>query len=196
MTKRKLHKISGLTAGVIILILSITGLFLNHDNWKFLHNITLQNVPLELYKSNNKTFTSYLINQNDENHIITGGTRGVYESFDQGKTFVETLDEVVYSIKNDDNFLYVATGNGLYKKEFKSTIWNKYLLDGKIITSLNIYKDSLLAVEDKTKVILVDLNNDSILVNSGINIPKELLNSDITLSRFVRDLHYGRGLFD
>ena len=196
MTNRKLHKTSGLTAGVIILILSITGLFLNHDNWKFLHNITLQNVPLELYKSNNKTFTSYLINQNDENHIITGGTRGVYESFDQGKTFVETLDEVVYSIKNDDNFLYVATGNGLYKKEFKSTIWNKYLLDGKIITSLNIYKDRLLAVEDKTKVILVDLNNDSILVNSGINIPKELLNSDITLSRFVRDLHYGRGLFD
>ena len=92
--------------------------------------------------------------------------------------------------------MYVATGNGLYKKEFKSTIWNKYLLDGKIITSLNIYKDRLLAVEDKTKVILVDLNNDSILVNSGINIPKELLNSDITLSRFVRDLHYGRGLFD
>ena len=137
MTNRKLHKIAGLTAGIVILILSITGLFLNHDNWKFLHNITLQNVPLELYKSNNKTFTSYLIDQNDENHIITGGTMGVYESFDQGKTFVETLDEVVYSIKNDDNFLYVATGNGLYKKEFKSTIWNKYLLDGKIITSLN-----------------------------------------------------------
>ena len=76
---RKIHKISGLIAGVVILILSITGLFLNHDNWKFLHNITLQNVPLELYKSNNKTFTSYLINQNDENHIITAGTRGVYE---------------------------------------------------------------------------------------------------------------------
>ena len=35
---RKIHKISGLIAGVVILILSITGLFLNHDNFANLFN--------------------------------------------------------------------------------------------------------------------------------------------------------------
>ena len=193
---RKIHKISGLIAGVVVLILSITGLFLNHDNWKFLHNITIDTVPKELYKINNSTFNSYLINPNDNTHIITGGMRGVFESFDGGKTFDKTLNEITYSIKHEDNFLYVATSNGIYKRAFKKTIWNKYLLDGKIISSLNIYKSRLIAVEDRTTVVLVDLNTNSILNSSEINISEELLKKDITLARFVRDLHYGRGIFD
>ena len=143
MTIRKLHKISGLIAGVVILILSITGFFLDHYNWKFLHTITLKYVPSSVYKLNNGNFYSYLINPNDEKHIIAGGARGIYESFDAGENFTQTLSEVVYSIKNSNDSLYVATANGIYKKEFKSLQWNKYLLDGKIIKSLNIYKDRL-----------------------------------------------------
>jgi hypothetical protein len=196
MTNRKIHKISGLIAGVVILILSITGFFLDHYSWKFLHTTTLKDVPSYLYKLNKGSFYVYLINPNDEKHIITGGARGIYESFDAGENFIQTLDEVVYSIKNSDGFLYVATANGIYKKEFKSIKWNKYLLDGKIIKSLNIYKDRLLAVEDKTNVIFVDLNTSQILFDKEVTIPKELLTNDITLSRLVRDIHYGRGLFD
>lgn len=193
---RKIHKIAGLISGIIILILAITGFFLDHYNWKFLHNITLKNVPSHLYKLNSGTFSSYLVNPNDENHIIIGGSRGVYESFDSGENFVQTLDEIIYSIKNSDDFLYVATANGIYKKAFKSIKWDKYFLNGKIIKSLNVYKDRLVAVQDKTNVIFIDLNNDSIIFNKEITIPKELLNNNITLSRLVRDIHYGRGLFD
>lgn len=196
MRNRKIHRISGLIAGVVILILSISGLFLNHDNWKFLHNITLKSVPIELYKINNSTFTSYWINPNDNNHIITGGTRGIFESFDGGKIFNKTLDEIIYSIKHDDNSLYVATSEGIYKRAFKANNWNKYLLDGKFISSLNIYKNRLIAVEDKTNVVLVDLNTNSILNSSEINISEELLKRDISLARLIRDLHYGRGIFD
>lgn len=196
MTNRKIHKISGLIAGVVILILSITGFFLDHYNWKFLHTTTLKDVPSSVYKLNNGSFYAYLINPNDEKHIIAGGARGIYESFDAGENFIQTLDEVVYSIKNSDDFLYVATANGIYKKGFKSLNWNKYLLDGKIIKSLNIYKDKLLAVEDKTNVIFVDLNTNLILFNKEVAIPENLLTNDITLSRLIRDIHYGRGLFD
>ena len=66
---RKIHKISGLIAGVVILILSITGFFLDHYNWKFLHTITLKYVPSSVYKLNNGNFYSYLINPNDEKVI-------------------------------------------------------------------------------------------------------------------------------
>lgn len=196
MTNRKIHKISGLIAGVVILILSITGLFLNHDNWKFLHNITFETVPSNIYSLNNRSITSYWINPNNEKHIVVGSPRGVFESFDGGNIFAETLDEIIYSIKNDNNSVYLATANGIYKKEFKDSTWHKYLLDGKIISSLNIFEDKLLAVEDKTNIVLIDLNSNTKLSTNDVNIPKELLNIDISLSRFVRDLHYGRGLFD
>lgn len=196
MTNRKIHKISGLIAGVVILILSITGLFLNHDNWKFLHNTTFETVPSNIYTLNDRNITSYLINPNNKKHIIIGSMRGIFESFDDGNTFTKTLDEITYSIKNHDNSVYLATANGIYKKELNDLIWQKYLLDGKIITSLNIFKDKLLAVEDKTNIVLIDLNTNTKLSTNDLNIPKDLLNMDITLSRFVRDLHYGRGLFD
>ena len=142
MTNRKIHKISGLIAGVVILILSITGFFLDHYNWKFLHTITLKEVPSHLYKLNKGNFNSYLIDPNDKNHIITGGARGVYESFDAGKNFVQTLDEVVYAIKDNKEFLYIATANGIYKKEFKEELleWEelKETLTKIIITSPKI----------------------------------------------------------
>ena len=70
MTNRKIHKISGLIAGVVILILSITGFFLDHYSWKFLHTTTLKNVPSYLYKLNKGSFYVYLINPNDEKHIM------------------------------------------------------------------------------------------------------------------------------
>ena len=81
--------------------------------------LTIDTVPSELYKMNNSTFNTYWINPNDNNHIITGGMRGVFESFDGGKIFDKTLNEITYSIKHDDNFLYVASSNGIYKRAFK-----------------------------------------------------------------------------
>lgn len=196
ITNRKIHKIAGLIAGIFILLLSITGLFLNHDNWKFLHNITFETVPANIYELNNRAFNAYWINPKNEKHIIIGNMRGVFESFDEGNSFTETLNEIIYSIKDDNNAVYIATANGIYKKEIQDLKWQKYLLEGKLITSLNIYKDRLIVVEDKTNVILIDLNNNIEIFSNKINIPKELLNIDINLSRFVRDLHYGRGLFD
>jgi hypothetical protein len=196
ITNRKIHKITGLIAGIFILLLSITGLFLNHDNWKFLHNTTFDKVPSNIYELNNRAFTAYWINPKNEKHIIVGNMRGAFESFDEGSTFNETLNEIIYSIKDDNNAAYLATANGIYKKGFQDLKWQKYLLDGKLITSLNIYKDRLIAVEDKTNVILIDLNNNIQISSNTINISKELLNIDINLSRFVRDLHYGRGIFD
>jgi len=196
MTSRKLHKISGLTAGIVIVILSISGLFLNHDNWKFLHNITFETVPSHLYKLNNKTFNSYWINPNNEKHIITGGMRGVFESTNKGVLFHKSLDEIVYRITDDTKSIYVATANGIYKKEFATVNWEKYALDNKIITSLNIYKNRLIAVEDKKNIIVIDLDTNKQLAIHHSNIPSDLLTQNITLSRFVRDLHYGRGLFD
>lgn len=193
---RKIHKFSGLSAGIIILILSITGLFLNHDNWKFSHNITINTNATDLIKLNNRTYTSYFVNPNNSNHIVAGSSRGVYESFDGGKSFIETLDEVIYSIRNDKNTLFVATGNGLYKKALDNGSWDKYILFNKMITSLNIFENWLIAVEDKQTIFFIDLNKNLILSENKVSIPKEMLDMDISLSRFVRDLHYGRGLFD
>lgn len=196
MSNRKIHKLSGLIAGIVIFILFFTGLFLNHDNWKFLHNITFEMVPSNIYKYNSKNLNSFWINPSNSNHINIASQRGVFESFDNGKTYKKNLDEITSSIKSHKTFLYASTSRGLYKKEIGSTLWKIYLLEGKVVSSINIYKDKLLAVIDKSEIVLIDLNENTKILSSVINIEEENLNKDIKLSRFVRDLHYGRGLFD
>lgn len=78
----------------------------------------LEEVPSHLYKLNKGNFNSYLIDPNDKNHIITGGAKYLWKFWCR-KNFVQTLDEVVYAIKDNKEFLYIATANGIYKKNLK-----------------------------------------------------------------------------
>jgi len=47
----KLHKLLGISAGVILLILSVSGFFLNHNKWSFLYTTTFSNVPSHIKSS-------------------------------------------------------------------------------------------------------------------------------------------------
>jgi len=46
MNARKLHQKAGIFAGLLLFILSITGFFLNHDQWTFQYHWTLPNAML------------------------------------------------------------------------------------------------------------------------------------------------------
>ncbi len=53
-----------------------------------------------------------------------------------------------------------------------------------------------MAVVDKEKIITIQRDDLKVLNTSTVKIKKSQLQEDIKLSRFVRNLHYGRGLFD
>lgn len=190
----KLHKISGISAGLILLILSISGFFLDHDKWSFLYTTTFSSVPSHIKNSEKRLFNAYYKDENNPKHIVVGGYRGLFESFDGGEKFSNISSLQILAIIPSHDELYMATSNGVYCYDFKS--FKALALQGKYITALSVSKHRIIAVIDKEKLITLDKKSFKILNESTVNIKKEALQEDIKLSRLVRDLHYGRGLFD
>jgi len=190
----KLHKISGISAGVILLILSASGFFLDHDKWGFLYTTTFSSVPSHIKSSEKRLFNAYYKDEKNPKYIVVGGYRGLFESFDGGKKFSNISSLQILAIIPYNNKLYIAASNGIYSYDFKSL--KELALQGKYITALSVSKHRIIAVIDKEKLITLDKKSLKTLNEATVNIKKEELQEDIKLSRLVRDLHYGRGLFD
>ncbi len=71
-----------------------------------------------------------------------------------------------------------------------------FALEGKFINALSLHDERLLVSIEKKWLTLLDAKSGKTLSQKEVLIPKEELEKDISLGRFVRDLHYGRGLFD
>ncbi len=190
----KLHKVAGISAGILLLFLSVSGFFLDHDKWSFLYTTTFSSVPSQTLKSEKRLFTSYYADEQNPQHIIVGSYRGLFESFNSGEKFSNISNLQILAIVPFANELYLATSNGIYS--YKKLHLKQIALDGKYITSLSVSKEKIVAVIDKETLVTIDKQTRDILQTTTVQIDKKLLQEDIKLSRFVRDLHYGRGLFD
>ncbi|MDQ7041963.1 MAG: PepSY-associated TM helix domain-containing protein, partial [Sulfurimonas sp.] len=189
----KLHKFSGISAGIILLILSISGFFLDHDKWSFLYTTTFSSVPSHILGADKRLYNAYHVDEKKPEHIVVGGYRGLFESFDGGANFSSVSSLQVLAIVAYDEKLYCATSDGVYLYDEK---FEALALQGEYITSLSISDGSIVAVEDKETIITLQRDDLKPISRSIVKIKKSELQEDIKLSRFVRDLHYGRGLFD
>ena len=190
----KLHKFIGLGAGIVLFILALSGFLLDHKQWDFLYSTTFTNVPDNVKKSDNRLFDSYWIDPQDSQHAILGSKRGIYETFDEGKSFHLMSHMQTQSIKEQNKQLYAATSDGVYLLE--SSKWKNFALKGQYITSLAITDEFIVAVVDKSDIVTIKKENAQILSRKSVNIESSQLQESITLSRFVRDLHYARGLLE
>ena len=191
----KLHKFFGLTAGLVILILSITGFFLDHDRWNFLYSTTFTSYPSSIKNADKRLFTAYYVNPKNSQEIFAASKRGLYESRDAGQNFTKILPLQINAIKStSDTKLFFATSNGVYVK--KQNKIKPFLLKGKYINAMSIWGNTLVAVYDKRDIYMIDIPTKKVLRTFNVAIAESELQEDIKLSRFVRDLHYGRGLFD
>jgi len=190
----KLHKFFGLSAGLVLLILGITGFFIDHKQWSFFYNTTFTSLPSSAYEVDKKLFEAYWIDEKDSNHRIVGGKRGIFESFDTSENFTKISSLQCLGIRSDENGVFSATSDGIY--ELINSKWSILALKGLYITSISISKDTIVAIVDKHKLIKIKRDNHLIIQESEVVINNSQLQESIKLSRLVRDLHYGRGLFD
>ncbi len=188
----KIHKFAGISAGVILLVLAFTGFFLDHKNWSFLYNISMKHVPDSVLSHEKRLMEAYLIDPQDPNHIFVGSRRGIFEKKDGA--FTKTLDQQCLALRSHNDKVYAATDNGVYV--FESDNWQPFALQGEFINALAIADKQLLVSIDKRWLTLIDEPSGKVLTQTEVRLPKEALQHDISLGRFVRDLHYGRGLFD
>jgi len=190
----KLHKISGISAGIILFILAVSGFFLDHDKWGFLYTTTFSSVPSYIKNSEKRLFNAYYKDIENPHHIIVGGNRGLFESFNDGKKFSQISSLQIFAIIPFQKQLYLATSDGIYS--YNIQILKRVALQSQYITSLSISQNKIIAVKDKEKLIVLDRKSLMLINKTVVKIQKEELQEDIKLSRLIRDLHYGRGLFD
>ncbi len=190
----KLHKFAGLSAGLVLLILGITGFFIDHDKWSFLYTTTFKNLPQASKEADNKLFDAYWIDKKDINHRMVGGKRGIFETYDGGKHFIKMLDLQCLAMRSDADGIYAATSNGIYK--LVDSAWEHLSLEGEYITAISLSKQKIIAIIEKHELVQLQKNDGKIISSHIVQIETSQLKESIKLSRFVRDLHYGRGLFD
>ncbi len=200
MTLRKIHKISGIFAGVVLFLLAFTGFFLDHYNWDFLYNIKVPNtfIPTSVVNEGNRLSEVFLIDKDKEDHVISAGMRGVFVSNDKGEKYTKALSLRCYSIRRNTaaaNRYYAATSDGIYLSRDKGNTWEPFALESKVVNALSLHDDKLFASINKSVVALIS-GKGEVLLETPVHIAANQFNEKISLSRFVRDLHYGRGLFD
>jgi len=190
----KLHKIAGLSAGLILLILGITGFFIDHDKWSFLYTTTFKNLPQASKEIDKKLFDAYWVDIKDNNHRIVGGKRGIFETFDNGETFTNMSKLQCLGIRSDEDGIFAATSDGVYKLD--GSTWKYFALKGEYINAVALSSKIIVAVIDKNHLVRIQRDTGGIIGKSVVEVDESQLKHSIKLSRFVRDLHYGRGLFD
>ena len=201
----KVHKVAGLVLGLILLLLGFTGFFLNHDNFNFLWDVSVSDrvLPQSIVDKKRKAFQAYKINEKNPQHIIAGSRMGLFVSFDGGHSFKKTLSQQVLaitpaissSLQEDFQTLYSATTNGIYHSEDAGLNWQQIALVNEVVESFSLFEGHLYAVVDKRDVYKINLKS---LQTEKLDITPILsreLPQKVTLSRLVRDLHYGRGIF-
>lgn len=197
MSVRKLHKKAGIIAGLFLLILSLTGFFLNHDQWKFQYHWTLPNsvLPDAVAKADKKLFQAKTTHPSDSNWLIVAGLRGAYLSENGGLEYQQTSNHQFYALRWLDEQLIGATENGLLISNDYGLSWQPFALQGDWVNALAVDENRLIASVDKSTLKVLN-DQGEIFHQTGVEIPESELADGINLSRFVRDFHYGRGFLD
>jgi len=194
---RKFHKKAGLWAGLFLLVLSLTGFFLNHDQWRFQYDWTVSNtlLPESVAEADKKLFQAKTSRPGHANWLIVGGLRGAYISTDGGQQYQLTSRHQIYALRWFEERLLAATESGILQSFDYGQNWQPFALEGLWINALAVDHHKILASIEKTTLVVLN-REGGIEHQQGVELPHDELIDEVNLSRLVRDLHYGRGLFD
>jgi hypothetical protein len=206
-----IHKWSGLLGAAWLSVLGLTGFFLDHDSWRSLMQnkapAWLTTEALERNSSRN-IVRLFQIDPNDEAIRIAGGPRGLWHSGDSGRSWIPTdfLDgdhPQILAIEPDPgrgwSRLWFATDNGLYLSEDRGASARPASLQGEYVTALaaGSTRSDMLGVIDKSKVFRFSTDDPARIERIAIApLASESRPLDVQLNRFLRELHFGKGVFD
>lgn len=188
----KIHKFAGMTAGLVLIILGLTGFLLDHKNWSWLYEVKVSNsfLPQSTIEKESKLYQTHL---QAFGKTFVATHRGVY--IKDANNSLLTLDRTTHNLyfNPKSETLFAATSDGIYTKK-ASRNWSSFALKGKFVNAMSVHEDKLFVSVDKRQLFLV--NTHTMQVEALVQPELQIEERAITLSRLVRDLHYGRGLFD
>ena len=212
MSRRTLvifHRWIGLVAGAWLLTLGVTGVFLDHDEWRWLRQTEVPENWLSpsMMRYLPATVMRYVVaDPADENSWIGGSERGLWITRNRGATWEALLfpdeqhPQVLRFAKidvDDQRLVIIATDDGLWvMTEFGASI-KRLALDGHFINMISpgAKPHSIIGVDDFSTVFTLDINHPENIQHLNFEQPQiSGLPETLTLYRFLFDLHFGYGL--
>lgn len=208
-TLHRIHKWLGLIAAVWLIVLGLTGFLIDHrDTWRWLWKDSISSLWVNdavLKKSNAGQFRVYQINPKNSQQHITGGLTGLWWSDNSGKKWIKTKfigatkAPMIYSaIFSSDNKVWIASDDGIWLSVNGGKSALITALKGKWISSLSLNEKTkiITGVIDRTEVFNYLIEDKVVNYIKLEPVNNKFLPKTITLSRFTRDVHYGRGVFE
>lgn len=208
LTLHRLHKWAGLSAALWLAVLGTSGFILDHrDNWRWLWHAGLSANWLAeavVQKSQDNQISLYQQHPQLADHQVAGGKPGLWWRDNSGAGWqqshfigVEHSPMVAATFFDQQGGLWLATDQGVwFSGDQGKTIEHVAMFD-KNITALapGFTRDNLLGVVDRSAVFSLHTAKRAEQYLQLQPPPTTALPHAIDLSRFVRDLHYGRGVF-
>lgn len=205
-----IHKWTGLFAAVWLAVLGLTGFFLDHPSWRWQNQLTAPSwlTPRALEENaKDSLFRLYQIDPHDQANLIAGGPRGLWFSRDGGATwriteFSDGEHPQILAIEPDPaqgwSRLWLASDNGVYLSDDGGVSAKPAALSGELVTALSAgaSPDKMLGVIDRSRVFRFTTESPGNVTFIDIAAPHVSARPpEVGLNRFVRELHFGRGLF-
>ena len=207
-----MHKWAGLAAGLWLLALGVTGFFLDHRDWGWMWRATVPEalVPDRIIERGRSggVVRLYRIDPENPDRLLAGGPQGLWWSDDGGSSWSRTafadMDSPpwVYSIVKDSaagwEILWMATNDGVWVSYDGGKSASGVALRGFVVNAMaeGAGPGELLGVVDRSSVFRLTADSGGTIEWLGISpVGASELPEKFSLSRFVHDLHFGRGIF-
>ncbi|MGE0195870.1 MAG: PepSY domain-containing protein [Methylocystis sp.] len=206
-----IHKWAGLIAAVWLGVLGLTGFFMNNGEWRWLQQVTAPGWLASDHVAQNaarNVFRYLQIDPADASIRVAGGPRGLWRSADGGASWSPTRFEAaahpqIFAIEADPargwDRLWIGTDDGLFVTTDKGETARPAALSGESVTALaqGASPSEMLGVVDKSRVFRFDPDTPSkIQMLDLAPLPEEARPESVRLHRFIRSIHFGRGLFE
>ena len=209
-TAHRLHQWMGLAAGLWLLVLGTTGFFLDHRDWRWLWQSGIDESWVSeavLEKSREGFFRLYHIDIGSPDFHIVAGSTGMWWHDDLtdhwvatwfGNNDVPQIKSIVDDAMTAGKRKWLATDDGIWELSDNATRARPWALKSSFVNSLTQGSNAneLLGVVDRSRVFRINTHSKKLdWINMQPLQAQDMLPEKIELNRFVRDLHFGRGVF-
>ncbi len=202
-TAHRVHRWAGLGAGLWLAVLGSTGFVLDHREWAWLW----QSGPSPAWVPARIAAPAALGHVRlyrllDGQRRLAAGPTGLWLSENGGAHWQavrtpdgESLPPVYQLLRTEEGWL-LATADGLWKLRLAERLATPWGLAGQRVTAIAPRDPARLwAVVDRSRVMSVDRRTGEFRPVTLPAVPEAILPPTIDLSRWVHDLHFGRGVF-
>ena len=204
------HKWAGLTAAAWLLVLGVSGILLDHDEWRWQRQMTVPESWLSkrVARLLPATVMRYIaVDEARPNRWLGGSERGLWLTEDSGASWRDVAfpeagqPQVLRFVRPGDGSLrgvIVATDDGLWRTTDEGRGIERYALQGIRIGSLTAgsHLDELVGVVDHERIFRISRREPSQLEWLNLDqVSVSGLPEQVSVYDFVFDLHFGYGIF-